>query len=262
MKQKNQFDTFIDKLTKEFSQIKNFNLTQEEGNGKILFDFIVKRMAEIIAFKGLFVHYYLPAASKSVVDDLKEIEKSRYRHLILLSKEDLKENYYETIRLGYIGMFHKYENYVDDLLEHFELLISGISDSAVSLRIYVEKVFKYKIKDWQNSPTIKRLNWISICNKHYDGFPRKEPKHHDYLYLPENERMKFNKDDFIEDIELLISHYTSILDLVFAFAIHKITCEAITFETDEFTDTETNEKFKEIITKLTDNVFKMIELNK
>ncbi|HYD90734.1 MAG TPA: hypothetical protein VEA37_04510, partial [Flavobacterium sp.] len=109
MKRKiNRYDVFIDTLSKNFSQINNFQLTQEEGIGKTLFDFIIKRLAEINSFKILFSNYYIPSASKSITDDLNEISKSKYRYLITISKDDLKENYYETIRLGYIGMFHKY----------------------------------------------------------------------------------------------------------------------------------------------------------
>jgi hypothetical protein len=173
VKKQNRYDIFIDNLSQEFSKINNFQLTQEEGNGKTVFNFVIKRIAEINSLKSLFVNYYLPAASKAVIDDLNEIQKSKYRYLISLSKEDLKENYYKTIRLGYIGMFHKYENYIDDLISKSELLISDLNENGLSLGKYCELHFNYKIKDWRNSPTISRLNWISICNKHYDGFPYK-----------------------------------------------------------------------------------------
>ena len=122
-------------------------------------------------------------------------------------------------------MFHKYENYIDDLIINSEILISELNNSSISLSKYSEQKFNYKIKDWKNSPMISRLNWISICNKHYDGFPRKEPKDPAYINLPENERMKFTKDDFIRDIDMLIQYYTLMLQAVFNIALYKMTFE-------------------------------------
>lgn len=262
MKPQNRYDIFIEKLSKEFAQIKNFHLTQEEGDGKVIFNFIVKRLAEINSFKTLFTQYYLKAASRSVIDDLNEIQKSKYRHLIVITIEDLKENYYETIRLGYIGMFHKYENYVDDLILHSELLISELNETGKTLPKYIEENFNYKIKDWKNSPTISRLNWISICNKHYDGYPRKKPVPLIYQNLPENERMKFTNENFIADIDLLISHYTILLQTVFFFAIHKMTFEGETYELNELSDRELTQKLIDGKSQMDEYVHKLIELNK
>lgn len=262
MKHQNRFDTFIEKLSLEFSQIKNFHLTQEEGNGKVVFDFILKRLAEIYSFKTLFTNYYITAAAKSVVDDLNEIQKSKYRHLLVITREELKENYYETIRLAYIGMFHKYENYVDDLIFHSELLITGFNETGLPLTKYIEQTFNYRIKDWKTSPTIEKLNWISICNKHYDGYPRKEPKCSNYQHLPDNERMKFTKDDFVRDIDLLIKHYTLKLQLVFIFALHKMTFEENILEIDEFTDIEYQQKQIDYRKLFDEQVITLIELNK
>lgn len=235
---------------------------QEDATGQKLFSFIVKRIAEIHSFKSLFTHYYLPAASKAVVDDLNEIQKSKYKHLLVISREELKENYYDTIRLGYIGMFHKYENYIADLILHAELLVLDATEGGLPLTKYVEQEFNYKIKDWKNSPTISRLNWISNCNKHYDGYPKKELKHPSYSHLPDNERMKFTKDDFVKDIEALIRHYTSILQTVFLFAAHKMTFEKMTFEIGEFTDPEQHQKLIDRKKEMDENVLKIIALNK
>jgi hypothetical protein len=262
MKNPNRYDTFIDNLTTEFSQIKNLQMMQDDETGQKLFNFIVKRIAEIHSFKSLFANYYLPAASKAVADDLNEINKSRYKHLLAVSREELKENYYETIRLGYIGMFHKYENYVTDLILHAELLATDEERRGLTLTKYVEQEFNYKIKDWKNSPTINRINWISNCNKHYDGYPTKEPKHPSYSHLPDNERMKLTKDDFVRDIQALISHYSSILQTVFLFASHKMTFEHMTFEINEFTDLDVHQKLLDGKKSMHETVLKVIELNK
>lgn len=261
MKRKiNRYDVFIDTLSKNFSQINNFQLTQEEGIGKTLFDFIIKRLAEINSFKILFSNYYIPSASKSITDDLNEISKSKYRYLITISKDDLKENYYETIRLGYIGMFHKYENYIDELLIHAENLNLDINDKGQPLIKYIEENFNFKFKDWKHSPTISRLNWICICNKHYDGYPTKEPKNIQYISLPNHEKMKFTKDDFVRDIDMLIKIYELMLQAVLNFVMYKVTFEFS--ESENFEDEELRQKH--LNTKTTVNLMlnKFIEIFK
>ena len=260
MKKTNKYDQLIEALATKFSNIKNFNLLQEDDKGKKIWTFITKRLAEIHSFKTLFTHYYLPAASKSVVDDLNELKKSKYKHLIKISREELKENFYDTIRLAYIGMFHKYENYVDDLILHAELLISDLDESGTPLTKYIEQTFQYRVKDWKNSPTISRLNWISNCNKHYDGYPLKIPKHSSYFHLADDEKMRFTKEEFMRDIELLISHYTYMLQTVFMFAMHKMTYREKIFEIDELTDIELTQKLIDGKKQMDEQVKKIIEL--
>ena len=262
MKHQNRYDIFIDKLTQEFAQITNFNLYQDDKKAKEIFNFIVKRFGEIHSFKTLFTNYYILAASKSVIDDANEIQKSKYKHLLVISKEDLKENYYETIRLGYIGMFHKYENYVNDVIVNAELLISELNETSTSLTKYIELTFNYKIKDWKNSSSINRLNWITICNKHYDGFPKKEPKHVSYIHLPENEKIKLTKEDFIQDIDILIKHYNLILQIVFTLALYKTTFDGKDFTINEFTDLELHQKIIDGKNQMHEQALKLIELSK
>ena len=252
MKQQNRYDIFIEKLSKEFSQIDKI--------GKSLFNFVIKRLTEINTFKGLFTHYYLPAAAKAVANDLRDWQTSKYKHLVEITKEELKENYYETIRLGYIGMFHKYENYVNDLILNAELLISELDDGEIPLTQFTEKVFNYKIKDWKNSPTVGRLNWIAICCKHYDGYPVKQPKHLVYTHLPDTEKLKFTKDDFVRDIDLLISQYNLMLQFVLLLAMYKMAFGG-DIRRDQFQEHLSDQKLIEGKILLHNQILKVIELN-
>lgn len=246
MKRQNKYDRLIDNLSLEFAKIPNFNLTQKDEKGRVIFNFVVKRIAEIQSFKSLFSQYYLQSASKAVADDLQEIIKSKYRHLLIVSKEDLKENYYETIRLGYVGMFHKYENFIDDLITHAELLAKADDEEQLTpLLKYVHENFGYKIKDWKNSSVINRLNWIANCNKHYDGYPRKTPKHPWYEHYDESLKLKLTKEDFVRDIDFLVSEYHLMLQLVFMFAMHQMVYESSTFTFDEDADEELKGKFED-----------------
>lgn len=222
MKTQNRYDILIDNLTSEFAKLPNIGLLQTDPKARVIFDFVIKRQAEILSFKTLFSNYYIPVASKSVIDDLREISKSKYKHIIKLTKEDLKENYYETIRLGYIGMFHKYESYVNDLINNAELLISDLNDDKTPLEPFLKTTFGFDIRKWHKSKNIKRIHWISNCNKHNDGYPKKEFRPAEFTDYPETEKLKLTKEDFVKDISLLMDFYTTLLQVILNLAIYKM----------------------------------------
>ena len=153
---------------------------------------------------------------------MKEVQRSKYSHLFSLTKQDYDENYYDLIRLAYIGMFHKFENFIKELIRQVEEFFSDVDENEKTLVEYAKERFNFKIIDWKHSPITERINWIAICNKHYDGFPTKEPVHERYKHLNPNSRMALNRDDFKHDIEMLISSYQSKLSIVMMIAMHKM----------------------------------------
>lgn len=259
MKKTNRYDILIDNLSVEFSKIKNFSLLQTDEKANSIFSFVVKRHAEISAFKTLFTNYYLPAASRSVADDINELQKSKYKHLIQITREELKENYYETIRLGYIGMFHKYESYVNDLIKNAELLISELNENNTSLEEYLKKTFGFDIRKWHKSQNIKRINWISNSNKHFDGYPKPDFKPVEFENHPENEKLKLTKEDFIADINRLTNHYNNMLQLVLNLALYKMVCADV-MDFDTIDDYETKQKLIEGKNDLTEKMKSLIAL--
>jgi len=259
MKTKNRYDILIENLTIEFSRIKNFGLLQTDEKANRIFTFVIKRQAEILAFKTLFINYYLPAAAKSVADDLNEINKSKYKHLIQITREELKENYYETVRLGYIGMFHKYESYVNDLIVNAELLISELNEKNTSLETFLKDTFGFEIRKWHKSKNIQRINWISNSNKHFDGYPKKDYKPTEFENHPENEKLKLTKDDFIADTARLTEHYNYMLQLVLNLAIYKMLCADV-MDLGSIDDSETKQKLIDGKNDLTEKMKAMIAL--
>lgn len=257
----NRYDKFIENLADSFSKIPNFNLTQEDEKGRHLFNFVSKRLAEIHSFKFLITNYYLPAASRATVEGLNEIKKSKYRHLINLSKEDLKENYHETVRLGYIGAFHKFENFMRDLVSNAEYLISDFKTSNKSLENYTKEQFNYRIVDWKNYPTISRLNWICNCIKHYDGYPLKEPVPKKYRHLSKDSKLVFTREDFVADIDKLIEQNISIMQLTFMLAIYKMTFD-IGGEAEDPLTFKPGVEVEEAKAKIRNSIEKIIEINK
>lgn len=220
----NPLDQMIDILVQEFQKVENFELMSQGEHGNKMLHLSVVRQGEIKAFKQMFVSYFIPKASELFVQSKNYLAKSKYKNIITITDDQLKENVYETIRLGYVGMFHKYEAYVIDLIECAELVISEKNNKETSLQDFVYKKFSHQIskeKGKYDKPIIQKLNWISNSIKHCDGRPYPKYKPVEFENLTDNERLKFSKDDFIKDIDLLIEHYLLKMRLVFNLALYK-----------------------------------------
>ncbi len=113
----NPIDLLVERLADNFAKVKDFDKLQDSEEGKKLFDLIIKSTSEMENFQSLFLNYYIPSSNRSIADSWNQISKSKYKHLLNISKDQLKENLYETIRLGYVGLFHKYESYLKALID-------------------------------------------------------------------------------------------------------------------------------------------------
>ena len=206
---KNTIDVLIEKLTIGFANTKDFGLLQETEEGQKMFDFIVKSISDMETFQSLFLNYYIPASNKSITDNWTQITKSKYKHLLNISKDDLKDNLFETIRLGYVGLFHKYESYLTALVTATDFLMKEVKEenNLLSIKGYCQKEFSVNIfKSHKKFPIISRINYISNCIKHYDGFPIKEPIHNDFEFSNKNEKIKIDQEIFKSDIDRLKIH--------------------------------------------------------
>ncbi len=232
----NKYDIFIDNLIKNFSGITNFHLTQEEGAGKALFDFVVKSFAELHSAKSLFVDYYIPIADKATSDDIAELNKSKYKSHINLTELDLKENYFETVRLGYVSIYHKYEIFVDELLIKVEEVFSEISNKNITLDMYIQKNFQFKIHDITYSPSLHRINYICNCTKHYDGYPRKANPPKEFEYHSQDKKLNFTSSDLSNDIDFLVTHYNSLLSATLILGSHKMIYEGVLADINDIED--------------------------
>lgn len=230
----NLLDQMIDSLVIAFQKVENFEMMSHGEHGNKMLNLSVVRQGEIKAFKQMFVSYFIPKASELYVQSKNYLAKSKYKNVISITDEQLKENVYETIRLGYVGMFHKYEAYVTDLIECAELVISEMNNKETSIEDFTFKKFSHQIskeKGKYDKPIIQKLNWICNSIKHCDGRPYPKFKPSEFEKLPDNERLKFTKDDFIRDIDLLIEHYLLKMRLVFNLALYKSFFE-VEHETD------------------------------
>lgn len=225
MKKNNPIDILVENLIQQFSQINNFSLTQDDPLGSKMFNFVVRYISELNSFKNLFIQYYLPASLRASQDFQRHLKSSKYKHLINITSNELKENYYETIRLGYVGAYHKYESYLKDLLrilnEFFKEL--DFDNTFLELNSYLKKIIDKDLLKTINSFKIsEKINWISNCVKHYDGFPIKEPIP-DYLqYFDSSKKIEIESSEFRKDLDDLAAQCQLILSILFMVGFHQV----------------------------------------
>lgn len=262
---KNNIDLLIETLAVEFSKIPNFQFVNTDEDANDLFNFIIRRYSEINDFEVLYMNYYIPASSKSIVDGYNEIRNSKYRRLLNVSKDDLKENYYETIRLGYVALFHKIENFKKELIIQANRHFNNFKENTTSIQQYIKERFSYNIeKDWKiENIYVEKVNWICNCVKHRDGFPQLDTKSIFAYKFPKTEKIKIEKSEFKEDINSVREYYLQETKEIFLFGIYKMLQEMFE-EEKEFLESNNDKhlQFIENREKLEDNIEKLIELKR
>jgi len=251
----NPIDILVERLSENFTKVKDFDKLQESDEGKRLFDLIIKSTSEMENFQTLFLNYYIPSANKSIADSWNQISKSKYKHLLNISKNELKENLYETIRLGYVGLFHKYESYLKSLVDATNFLLKELNEenNLLSIEDYCKKEFKINIfKSHHIFAIVSRINYISNCVKHCDGFPIKEPIHPDFTNSNRDEKIRIEKDIFKIDIDRLKSHCQLLMSQIMTIGFkqyleldYEIIKDSLKPQLKE--SGETKEKLKEVI---------------
>ena len=225
MKKKvNSIDLLIENLQKEFSKIPNFELTQNDPLGKKLFDFVVRFVSEFHSYQDLFVQFYLPASIKAVQKFKRELRFSKYKSFFNLTEEEYKENYYETVRLGYVGAFHKYESFIKKLIPMMDEFFKELDfdNNFLPIKDYLKTEFGIDIKRTTHNFLItQKINWICNCVKHYDGFPIKEPIPRNYDYFDKTKKIQIDSKEFKSDMQHLIKHNQNMLTVFFYIGFHQ-----------------------------------------
>lgn len=221
----NKFDSLVERLIAEFIKIPNFDLTSTDEVANKAFNIITFRIAEVTSYKELVCQHFIPATNKSIFDAQKDFQNSKYKFLLKTRDLDFKETLHDTVRLAYVGLFHKLENYINDVIKLPELIFVELYETDGTVVKWAKDKFKFDIKDWQQFYITHKINWICNCVKHKDGFPVKEPKPLSFKYADETQRIKVSPDDFKHDCELLIQFYPVYIQSMFMFAQHKLATE-------------------------------------
>lgn len=222
-KKKAGFDTLVENFKREFEQVENFHLMQEDPMGKKAFDMIAFRTADIHSYMNLVTGGFIKAANQMIVKSKQDVKRSNYGKTISINEEDYRETLYETVRVSYIGMFHKIEAYVKDAVLLAELMVKESVEEEFDIRAHLKEHFGINDigKCWQQFHAFHVVNWVANCAKHKDGYPLKEKTPLVYANLPKNQRMRLTKDDFVKDCQTVIDFYPKFLELVICMGQHK-----------------------------------------
>jgi len=215
----NIYDNLVEKMANASDPVQLANIYSDE-DAKNLFEFYLKKHSDLLIYKQLYISTFFPAVNKVIALDKKAHRNSKYKKLLALSDEDFKENKYEVIRLAYVGLFHKYENFIESLIKYTLQLYKDDNKDKKEFEQVIQDRLDYKIKDWKNFKTIKSLNWINICIKHYDSYPLKRNEKEinqgvpiEYIDHPQNEKIKLSTQNFKEDIDKVLK----IFEFMFSF---------------------------------------------
>jgi len=224
-KSQNRFDSLVDRLIQEFIKIPNFNLLQEDEAGNKVFNIVIFRIAEVSSYKDLVCQHFIPATNKAIFDSRKDFMSSKYKTFVRVKDIDFQETLNETIRLAYVGLFHKLENFINDVIKISDLIFGDLFETDGNASKWAKDKFQFDFKDWQQFHITHKINWICNCVKHKDGFPIKEPKPLGFEHIDETQRIKIKPEEFKKDCELLIEFYPIYLKSIFMFAQHKLITE-------------------------------------
>lgn len=249
-KKKTSLDQVIESLAQEFSKIPNFDLTQTDPEANRLFNFILRKATEITAFKGLFLSHYIPATNRAIAEAKIEIKKSFYRSIIKTTDDEMKENHYEIIRLGYVGLFTKIENFHKELIVEIDY---ALNEGKGDLRSFIEKKFEYNFKNWHWDSTVKKINWINNRVKHDGSYPNDDPPFQLRL-LPKDQKIRISKDEFSTDLDFISGDYfIMIIRMYSTFGLYKIFME-------DDTSLSEDEEYQREIRKIEESIRKLISL--
>jgi hypothetical protein len=225
MKKVNGFDIVFEAVYNGVTKTKNYNLVLECKDSTELLTFFLQHLLDINNYFNLYKHAFIPAANKSVALTKNEYAHSRYKDLINAKGLDLKENLYETIRLGYVGLFHKIEGYTKDIRKNNSLIKRAYEiEGDFDIVSYMQKKLGV---DFLNPVLVSKLNKIRIISnavKHNNGFPQVAQRDTDDIkkYIANqtmNSKINIEPDILLQDIKSVIEYFTDVNVIVNVFVL-------------------------------------------
>jgi hypothetical protein len=119
----------------------------------------------------LICNYFIPATNKAIFEVQREFQNSKYKFLLNTKELDFKETLYDTIRLAYVGLFHKLESFINDVEKIPDLIFGELYETQGTVVKWAKEQFKFDLRDWQQFYITHKINWVCNCVKHKDGYP-------------------------------------------------------------------------------------------
>lgn len=247
---KNKFDELVENLVQAFIKIPNFDLTQHDETAQKAFNTITFRIMEVTAYKDLVYYQFIPATNKAIHEGKQLILNSKYRSFLDIKGLDFNDTLYETIRLAYVGLFHKIESFINDIIAVVDLVYPVNNSNNQNIAQWIKLHYQIDFKNWQQFYIIHKINWICNCVKHRDGYPLKEPKPAGFNFIDSTQRIKLSPTEFKHDCEILVSFYSAIITILMTFGQARFFLEdqLLSFDNSEYQNSKA--KIEEILQSL------------
>lgn len=267
----NPLDKAIETFAAEFAKIPNYHRDMQDPDLKKVHTFIAFRLTELYSVKKLVVEAFLPKTDELIRQTENQIRRSKYRDVIENLNYKVTDQRFETIRLGYVMMFHKYEVFVKDLLKLFDEVSPDFEEAGETLEQFCKRKFNFNPREWHRFPAVHKVNFISNCTKHQDGYCKLDsPKHTkpiDFIAYSENQKINRTTELFKSDIEWLLDASLELLLTILGTSNYLRVIGNMADDTYESNgviyplhDNEAKKVFNEQTTKLEDIIKRSIEV--
>ena len=215
-KKLNPLDQSIQKWIPVFTNIDGFqNIVKDQDLINALI-FISTQLENLNKSRQLVANSFVPAVNKLISDTKGYITTSIYKEQIKLSGYSLESILEDTIRLGYVMFFHKYENFINEYISWVDKRSEGDDEKPDKTVLEECKIrFDFDPRNWWKFPAVHKVNFISNCTKHHNGKCKvnkpKDKKPQKYANTSDDEYIKPSLQDFNNDTLKLIDSVANYL---------------------------------------------------
>lgn len=155
--------------------------------------------------EALYIDKFIPEAESVDKEAHEEIDILKNEYKLEISYQNLA--YFETIRFGYIALYHKLENCRKELLKTI-LPIFNLSEN--DFKKIFESYFQVKF-DKPKTGIVYKFSWIADCTKHQNAIAseRNNPPP-EFVNYPKGKPLEIAKDTFRVDAKELKSYFKNL----------------------------------------------------
>jgi len=226
----NALDQFIIQLATEFAKIPDFEKKMQDDDLKRIHTFISVGILGLHDSVNLVTMSFVPAASKAVANTRNLIQHSMFKEIIATLDYDPNAIQHETIRLGYVFTFHKFEVFINQLMD---IMDAASEVPAQSLKKYCKSKFGFNPVEWFRNKHIHVMNFISNCTKHQDGLCRlsnpayKKPA--EFETHPEDQRIVRSTQQYRADSKAMIDAINVLIQVINSIFMYRAIEESVEF---------------------------------
>ena len=257
-KQANAFDQTVFQIAGEFNKIPNYEKSMEDPELRAMHTFIAIGMAGIVESRNLVSASFVPATNKAIVKTRQMLRKSVYANMLGNIDDNLEDLRDETVRLGYVFTFHKFESFIKQLIKMLDERQD--TNTGTPLDKFAEKEFGFNPYQWFKNPAVHLVNFISNCTKHQDGYCRLDnPKFsipYEFKSHSQDEKIVRTVKQYQVDIQNLIDQITLLITVITSLYQFRT---ALYFLSDDMFNEDIGAQAIAQLTSIKPSVYKKIE---